>query len=134
MALGNCFPGSPSEADNGWAYVGKISAKDDQVWSLGPFLKIDKMSGSPDRKHPVREGDVITLTQAIPQVVIDYKYKKMQDVAVRPTARRDVVRPEDDYTGGKFEPTGKYTIQQLVVKSIIPTEDRVVWARLTPAK
>ncbi|MBN8899851.1 MAG: hypothetical protein J0H19_25550 [Rhodospirillales bacterium] len=122
-----------SKATNGWAFAGYLDKDHPSVWATGPFVDMVKLSAASERRYPIRIGDVVSPNKRISQTVVDFRTKKFENVLVPPPQMRSVIRPEDDYTGAKFEKNRKYTVADVEVASF-PGHDAVVWLRLTPAE
>ena len=116
---------------NGWAYVGMLDKADNNVWASTPKIEVVHQSGASDRVYPVRIGDRVRIKKAIPQVIVDFKGLKDQNVLVKPTTLRGAIDPARDYTGLSYPVDAEYEVMDLDVNGY-PGQDRVMWLRLVP--
>jgi hypothetical protein len=57
-----------------------LDKADNNVWASTPRIEVVHQSGGSDRVYPVRIGDRVKIKKAIPQVIVDSKGLKDQNV------------------------------------------------------
>lgn len=129
----DALPHKDATATNGWAWAGYLDKHDTQAWATGPFVTLVRKSGGLQREYPLRSGDIVSPNKDLPQVIVDYRTRKNDNVLVAPSSRRAAIQPADDYTGAKFKAGNSYLVADVAVNAF-RDHDFVVWLRLIPEK
>jgi hypothetical protein len=116
-------------AGDGWAYVGTLAQKDDTKWTRGPGVKIVTASPAADRQYPIRQGDQVRILERTPQIIIDFKERKNQNIGQGPTKATGEIDPETDHSGLFYEAGYQYKVTDVDVDGN-QGRDRVMYLRL----